>query len=152
MKVTLVSSTLFLLWLSILTHIFLVGRKVFTNPKPDECSFCQAINSTRFKYYEDEEVVALRDESPVCAIHMLILPVEHTKDVHSITLQQLAHLNQTCHSLLDNTGSDGRRVVVFHRPPYYSVPHLHLHCKLCTPQDELGGSRSRRRLLISGPS
>jgi hypothetical protein len=135
MQLKLGSVTIFVLWVAVLTHVFLVGKRVFTNLKPSDCPFCQAYNSSRFKFFEDDTVFALKDEFPSCALHMLIIPVNHTKDVHSMTTDLLVHMNQTCHDLLDSSGGQGERVAVFHRPPYYSIPHLHLHCKLCSPED-----------------
>lgn len=129
------TAALTVLWSAVLVHISLVGRKIFTNPKPQDCDFCQDYNSTRFKYYEDETVFAIKDEQPDCTVHILVLPVLHVKDILTADERIVRKLNETCHELLGNTGAAGERIVVFHRPPYYSQPHLHLHCKLCTPAD-----------------
>jgi len=129
------TAALTVLWSAVLIHISFVGRKVFTNPKPEDCTFCQERNSTRFRYYEDDTLLAIKDEQPDCAVHILVLPVVHVKDVLSADQNIVKAMSAKCLELLENTGGTGERVLVFHRPPYYSQPHLHLHCKLCTPTD-----------------
>jgi hypothetical protein len=64
-----------------------------------------------------------------------VLPVAHVKDILSAEKETVQQLSDKCDELLENTGGTGEKVKVFHRPPYYSQPHLHLHCKLCTPAD-----------------
>ncbi len=142
------TAVLTVLWSAVLLHVSLVGRKVFTNPKPEDCPFCQAYNSTRFRYYEDETLFALRDDQPDCTVHILVLPVAHVKDILSAEKETVQQLSDKCDELLENTGGTGEKVKVFHRPPYYSQPHLHLHCKLCTPADlSLFSSRGIRNWM-----
>lgn len=77
--------------------------------------------------YEDEELLAFRDQFPSATQHYLIVPKRHVGSVYSLqktkTDRELVQrMNAVALSL-----ASASSVVGFHVPPFYSINHLHLH-------------------------
>lgn len=64
------------------------GKEInFCNPKlvfMKDCIFCKIIDGEipSHKVYEDENVIAFLDANPVSKGHTLVVPKEHTDDIH----------------------------------------------------------------------
>ncbi len=72
--------------------------------------------------------------SPRCDLHLIVIPREHIKHIHSsgITHVLLESMKKAC---LKVTGTNEVKMM-FHNPPFYSVPHLHMHCMICNEEDD----------------
>lgn len=100
-----------------------------------DCIFCKIIGGEipGDFVYQDEEVVAFRDISPLAPVHILVVPNKHIGALTELTeadMPLIGHMvnvaNQLAKSegiagsgyrLAINCGKDGRQL----------VPHLHLH-------------------------
>ena len=99
-----------------------------------DCLFCRivagAIPSTRV--YEDEDVIAFHDITPVAPTHVLVIPRRHVADAHALTLDDgplLTRLFAAARSVADASGLEGgyRIVTNIGEDGGQSVAHLHLH-------------------------
>ncbi|KAI9594282.1 putative histidine triad nucleotide binding protein [Syncephalis fuscata] len=96
------------------------------------CVFCNIDKDLGFNViYEDETLVAFHDRTPAGTMHLLVVPREHVGTVKDLTGQHV--------ELVSNMMDLGKRLLVefdqdpakarigFHRPPFTSVGHLHMH-------------------------
>ncbi|CAK9223099.1 unnamed protein product [Sphagnum troendelagicum] len=107
--------------------------------KPQDCPFCLlSAGSTEGRtpsiLFQDEQIVVFKDRSPASYRHYLAVPVHHIKNIQSLHQSEadydlVAHMHKVGQSLLlrDAPDATGYRFG-FHRPPFNSVDHLHLHC------------------------
>ncbi|XP_024912885.1 histidine triad nucleotide-binding protein 3-like isoform X1 [Cynoglossus semilaevis] len=101
----------------------------------DSCIFC-SIASEQDKeakiLAKTDEILCFRDIDPAAPHHYLVIPREH---IHSCLSLQRKHIN-----LIKKMAEMGKRVLQtqgvtdmndislgFHKPPFISVNHLHLH-------------------------
>lgn len=100
-----------------------------------DCLFCKIIagDIPSNKVYEDDEILAFRDISPVAPVHILIIPKQHLDAVNQAETQQAALLGRLLlrageiaatekiadsgFRLVINTGKNGGQTVF----------HLHVH-------------------------
>ncbi|KAG7385633.1 hypothetical protein PHYPSEUDO_001195 [Phytophthora pseudosyringae] len=82
---------------------------------------------------QDAKVIAMLDHNPRAKKHVLVIPHEHISSVDNLTpahYDLLEHMLLTGKQILAKDGfvekEDCR--FGFHRSPFASVPHLHLHC------------------------
>lgn len=103
------------------------------------CVFCQlARGSTEGRtsrvLYADDLLVAFEDIRPAAARHYLVIPVSHVGDVNSLQrgqadYQLVKRMVEVGRELLQRDAPEGgTHRFGFHRPPFNSVDHLHLHC------------------------
>ncbi|CAI5736061.1 unnamed protein product [Hyaloperonospora brassicae] len=100
------------------------------------CAFC--CNAAPFRrrsqiVYEDARVYAMLDQNPRATKHVLVIPHEHIASVDDVTpehLDLLEHMFTTGKDVLARDGfTDATNCRFgFHRYPFTSVSHLHLHC------------------------
>uniref|UniRef100_M4B9X8 HIT domain-containing protein n=1 Tax=Hyaloperonospora arabidopsidis (strain Emoy2) TaxID=559515 RepID=M4B9X8_HYAAE len=98
------------------------------------CVFCRkAIRERNQIVYEDAKVFVILDHYPRAKKHVLVIPHEHILSVNDVTpahLDLLEYMLTTGKEILARDGfideTDCR--FGFHRFPFASVPHLHLHC------------------------
>ena len=101
----------------------------------DDCLFCKIARREipSEVAYEDDEVIAFKDNQPLAPVHLLIIPKEHLLSVNEITpeyeplighlfgvIQRLAQelgVTESGYRVVTNTGTDGGQV----------VGHLHFH-------------------------
>lgn len=106
-----------------------------------ECIFCgivkQAGSPGSRVLYQDDAVVVLPDIRPAAAVHLLVLPRTHVPNVSSLAGPDVAlvrHMVAVGEQLLqqEDQKQPGLQPAVhkfgFHKPPFRSVDHLHLHC------------------------
>ena len=85
------------------------------------------------QFYEDEEVLALRDINPQAPVHILIVPKRVIARIGDATAQDAALLGRlllTARKLAAELGvsNSGYRLVLHNGPDAgETIPHLHLH-------------------------
>jgi len=100
-----------------------------------ECIFCQiaAGKIPSDIIYQDEEVVAFRDISPVAPLHLLIIPRKHIPSLAHISLKDLplmGHMVEIANQLAKEEGvseSGYRLMINCGQEGGQLVPHLHMH-------------------------
>ncbi|GAB9471744.1 hypothetical protein Gpo141_00008943 [Globisporangium polare] len=93
------------------------------------CAFCCVKTLVEMQnriIYRDARVFGMLDRNPRAATHLLIIPHEHIASVHDLTPEHEELRKQ----LLAQEGvtDPAQFQLGFHRPPFASVKHLHLHC------------------------
>ncbi|KAL3671326.1 hypothetical protein V7S43_003256 [Phytophthora oleae] len=98
------------------------------------CTFCsETLRARNDILYEDAQVIAMLDHTPRATKHVLVIPHEHIPSVDDLTLAHydlLEHMLLTGKEILAKSGFVDKENCRFgfHRSPFASVPHLHLHC------------------------
>lgn len=79
--------------------------------------------------YEDENVVAFRDISPVAPVHILIVPRDEISGVAEVPVHgQHERLLNAARVIAEKEGLTSFRLVVNHgEDAGQTVPHLHMH-------------------------
>ncbi|XP_070782058.1 adenosine 5'-monophosphoramidase HINT3-like [Enoplosus armatus] len=101
----------------------------------ETCIFCMIAND-RDKETEvirkNKELVCFRDIDPAAPHHYLVVPIQHIHSCYSLNrghiglVKQMAEMGKAV--LQDQGITDMKDIRLgFHRPPYTSVDHLHLH-------------------------
>jgi histidine triad (HIT) family protein len=99
-----------------------------------DCLFCKIIAgeipSTRV--YEDERTVAFMDINPATRGHLLVVPREHTRDLQTISPEDLAAVAHAAQKLAkivpDRLGADGVNLLnSCGRAAWQTVFHFHVH-------------------------
>lgn len=96
-----------------------------------KCLFCRFIVDKKGIIYEDEYVVAFHDHKPACRIHLQVIPKRHIKNIRFLKKKDaelIAHMKAVGTKLLLQLAPGSEQVFGFHKPPFNSVNHLHLHC------------------------
>lgn len=82
---------------------------------------------------ENDELVCMIDDNPDSEHHLLILPRESIWNVSSLRAKDiplLARIKQFAMRCLEIDGGSKKTMrLIFHRPPFISQDHLHLHVK-----------------------
>ena len=95
------------------------------------CDFCSIANYTLRVpiLYETNYSLVLEDLNPKCNQHFLVISREHYKNIYAknVTAELVEDMKYAC---LNTTGREDTEMI-FHNPPFYSVPHLHMHCFVC---------------------
>lgn len=100
-----------------------------------DCLFCKIINGEipSKKVYEDDEVFAFFDISPMAPVHVLIVPKQHISSMNEITSENsavISHIFEVASRLADELGisESGYRVVSnCGADAGQTVFHLHFH-------------------------
>ncbi|EKX51896.1 hypothetical protein GUITHDRAFT_65823 [Guillardia theta CCMP2712] len=96
------------------------------------CKFCEYASrkTDRKLLYSDDVCVAMESKNPRAEVHVLVLPVKHHGSITALTRKDLPLLRRMCDvcDLLLRDRQVEIRAVGFHRPPFHSVEHLHMHC------------------------
>ncbi|MCL2525295.1 MAG: histidine triad nucleotide-binding protein [Betaproteobacteria bacterium] len=99
-----------------------------------DCLFCRIVAGAipSQKVYEDEEMLAFRDISPLRPVHVLIIPKKHIASLSSATAEDaplLGRMLARANAIALAEGSpDGFRVIINNgRVGQQEVPHLHIH-------------------------
>lgn len=121
---------------SILLFNISILKDALSSDSAASCKFCSIANYTKPEpvLYEDEQVMVLTVPSPRCDMHLIVIPREHIKHIHSfgITPSLLQSMKLACLKVTETTEVK----MMFHNPPFYSVPHLHMHCMICSEEDD----------------
>ncbi|TYZ61224.1 hypothetical protein PybrP1_011569 [[Pythium] brassicae (nom. inval.)] len=100
------------------------------------CAFCcvrTLLAKRNAVVYRDARVFGMEDHNPRAATHLLVVPHEHIPHVDALAPEHaelLGHMIATGKELLAQRGvvDPSQFQLGFHRPPFASVQHLHLHC------------------------
>ncbi|MCO5558153.1 hypothetical protein L7F22_011730 [Adiantum nelumboides] len=103
------------------------------------CPFCllaQGVpaGGTSPLLYEDEKIVAFQDINPSAFRHYLVIPKEHIPTIKQLCKGEqhymlVQHMMQTGETLMRRDAPAAVEYRFgFHRPPFNSINHLHLHC------------------------
>ncbi|ORX58955.1 histidine triad nucleotide-binding protein 3-like protein [Hesseltinella vesiculosa] len=100
-----------------------------------ECIFCDVTEANGFRIvHQTDDLIAFHDRSPAGQMHVLIVPRKHIKNMNHLKKDDAALLRSMMalgHTLLEENGYDlkdkAQYRLGFHRPPFNSVQHLHLH-------------------------
>ncbi|KAJ2783366.1 hypothetical protein H4R18_001733 [Coemansia javaensis] len=97
--------------------------------RPTNCVFCGEPDRV---VYEDGEFIAFHDIKPDAELHLLVVPREHHGTVRELgpdDLPMVRRMHEIGRQLLEERGYTGAAARFgFHRPPFNSVHHLHMHC------------------------
>ncbi len=99
-----------------------------------DCIFCQILAGElpATKVHEDDTTIAFMDINPATRGHLLVIPREHSRDLHEIDPGDLAAVSATAQRLAgevrDRLGADGVNVLNCCGPAaWQTVFHFHLH-------------------------
>jgi len=99
-----------------------------------DCIFCKIIAGEipSFKLYEDDDTFAFMDINPASEGHALVIPKEHSADVHAVSHAAIASTVVTAKKIataIDATlAPDGMNLVQCNGPAAaQSVMHFHMH-------------------------
>ncbi|KAI8325813.1 histidine triad nucleotide-binding protein 3-like protein [Martensiomyces pterosporus] len=97
--------------------------------RPQSCVFCSPLDRVVF---ESDEFIAFHDIKPDATVHLLVIPREHYGTVKELTgdnLPMVKRMYSLGQQLLEERGFSGENARFgFHRPPFNSIHHLHMHC------------------------
>ncbi|CAH0546233.1 unnamed protein product [Brassicogethes aeneus] len=97
------------------------------------CIFCKIISDevTSTKYFENDELLVFKDIKPASKVHVLAIPKKHIVNVNSLTKSDIPLINQLLENgkrIVEELGGDTEDMLMgFHKPPFNSISHLHLH-------------------------
>ncbi|TDH67930.1 hypothetical protein CCR75_008191 [Bremia lactucae] len=98
------------------------------------CTFCcKKLRALNDIIYEDAKVMAMMDRNPRAKKHVLVIPLEHipfVDDLLPMHFSLLKHMLMIGKHILITDGFVDKESCRFgfHRSPFASVSHLHLHC------------------------
>lgn len=100
-----------------------------------DCIFCKIVSGEipTEKLYEDDKVLAFKDNQPQAPIHILVIPKEHiacANDINSSNSEIISHIFEIIPKLAKDLGiaKDGYRIVNnCGDNGGQSVHHLHFH-------------------------
>ncbi|KAJ2778249.1 hypothetical protein GGI15_004235 [Coemansia interrupta] len=100
--------------------------------KPKYCVFCHPLELDRI-VYQDPDLLVFHDIKPDAALHLLVIPREHLGTIKELSPDDHLPLIRRMHALgqrlMEENGFAGDNARFgFHRPPFNSVHHLHMHC------------------------
>eukprot|EP01063_Lacrimia_lanifica_P007089 TRINITY_DN14487_c0_g1_i1.p2 TRINITY_DN14487_c0_g1~~TRINITY_DN14487_c0_g1_i1.p2 ORF type:complete len:159 (+),score=44.98 TRINITY_DN14487_c0_g1_i1:45-521(+) len=95
------------------------------------CVFCEIIAEGTRCVYMDEDVAVFPSRAGDAATHLLAVPRRHITSIHTVSrevadAEGLLRALDVRHKLFSPEEVE-RSVAVFHRPPFTSIDHLHLH-------------------------
>ena len=99
------------------------------------CLFCKIANKEIDSdiFFEDEELIVIKDISPVAPVHLLVIPKKHIAsimDINDLDDSMIAEIMTTIKKIAAELGLDkkGFRVVTNMGPDGgQTVDHLHFH-------------------------
>ncbi len=99
-----------------------------------DCLFCRILEGKipAQKVYEDEDILAFKDTSPIRPVHVLVIPKKHIASLATVAAEDRLVLGQLllkANEIAVSQGSpDGFRVIInTGRVGQQEVPHLHVH-------------------------
>jgi diadenosine tetraphosphate (Ap4A) HIT family hydrolase len=96
----------------------------------DDCVFCY-LHESRQILYKDDLVTVFESIKPAGRIHFLIISNVHIKSCNDLNQSNKNLLNRmqlVAQDFISRIVQPNEIVCIgFHRPPFISVPHLHLH-------------------------
>jgi len=100
----------------------------------NDCIFCKIINGEipSYKVYEDDDVFAFMDISPVSAGHVLVIPKKHAQDIFEIDDESHGKVQKVvkklAHKIVDKLGAKGVNIINNNKAEAgQTVFHYHVH-------------------------
>lgn len=101
----------------------------------NECIFCKIVNKEipSTVYYENDEVIAIKDINPAAPVHVLIIPkkhIENVKDINKDNGQILVDIHLAANKVAEELGisQKGYRLITnVGKGAGQTVFHLHYH-------------------------
>ncbi|KAJ1980317.1 hypothetical protein H4R35_001170 [Dimargaris xerosporica] len=102
-------------------------------PTENECVFCAIATTDRSRVVaETDECLVFQDINPASAAHYLVIPKQHIGNVATLRVFHIGLLERMLQlgtQVLRKQGYESSEIRLgFHRPPFNSIEHLHLHC------------------------
>lgn len=97
-----------------------------------DCLFCRILGGKEPAQIvkDSEQFVAFKTIAPASPYHLLISPRKHIQNIHALCKADVALIHELkafgLSALTADQQSSGVQMS-FHRPPYNSIDHLHLH-------------------------
>lgn len=99
-----------------------------------DCLFCKIINGEipSKKVYEDDQVYAFHDISPIAPVHFLVIPKQHIQGACAVTEENsavVAHIFEVIAKITKEMGLEGGYRVITNNgdDAGQTVRHLHFH-------------------------
>lgn len=114
----------------------IIEKNIMDNMPEQTCVFCSiaAKDTPSEIVYSDEQVVAIKDNTPQAPVHVLLIPRKHDleslNDASKLDMELLGHLLYTAAKVANqmDIAESGYRVVINTGDAAgQSVPHLHVH-------------------------
>ncbi|KAJ8935610.1 hypothetical protein NQ318_017348 [Aromia moschata] len=90
-------------------------------------------------FFQDDEIIVFKDIKPASKHHYLSVPKQHISNVTYLTSDHKELLDKLIQCgkkvLADNGGDTNNIRLGFHKPPFNSIDHLHLH--IISPASEM---------------
>jgi histidine triad (HIT) family protein len=109
-------------------------KQLTTKQLPAECLFCKIAKGEIpcSKVYEDKEIIAFLDISPVAVGHTLIVPKKHSESMLEADEQTLESITKAMKkislALVKSLGAEGINIVInTGRAAGQLIPHTHIH-------------------------
>lgn len=109
-----------------------------------DCIFCKIANneSSSFKLFEDELVVAFLNVNPTSNGHLLVISKQHFENVFEVPIEVLNRINEICKKMAvlckDKLGATGVNILnASGEDAQQSVFHIHFHVVPRYRDDEL---------------
>jgi len=95
------------------------------------CVFCQIVSGAipAEKVWENEYVLAFKDQHPVAAVHVLLIPKVHITDLSQATdhIELLGKLQAVISQVAESLGITSGYKVILNAGRFQEVQHLHYH-------------------------
>jgi histidine triad (HIT) family protein len=98
-----------------------------------DCVFCKIVKNEikSDKFYEDEDLIGIRDINPQAPVHILIIPKKHFEKLHQIEeISLLGKMIKIAYYIAEREGilNSGYRIVInTNRDAGQSIDHVHIH-------------------------
>ncbi|KAL4853554.1 Nuclear pore complex protein NUP205 [Chlorella vulgaris] len=108
------------------------SSKAVAEPKYPGCPFCAIAQGGKNLVHETERLVVFRDKSPAGLEHLQVVPRHHVRNFDSLCPSSADHelvsaMVAAGRAALQALHPGAPQKLGFHRPPFNSVLHLHLH-------------------------
>ena len=100
-----------------------------------DCIFCKIIKGEipSKKIYEDDELFAFHDITPMAPVHFLVIPKKHIRNLMELEAEDITLAGRLLHkaqelAVSEGCGENGARFVInAKRDGGQTVDHLHIH-------------------------
>ncbi|RHZ10231.1 hypothetical protein DYB37_010006 [Aphanomyces astaci] len=108
-----------------------------TNKVVQCCKFCHIVETCSNEViYEEEHISVFRPLHPANESHILIVPKHHVRNINYLSssdLSLLVRMKEVAGFVLSQLGYnvfDSHMHLSFHRPPFNSIDHVHMHAMI----------------------
>lgn len=108
----------------------------------NSCIFCRIISGREPAniVYQDTEMVIFWNIHPAVNYHFLAIPKNHIENINCLNsshIPMVQRMAQKAERAIEQSGGNIQDILLgFHKPPFHSIGHLHLHCM--SPKSKMG--------------